>query len=495
MKMSPRAKALLGALASGLMALCRRVRRWGYPEAEEQPSASLDGLEMRTSDQAPDVRGLERWTKAGAFGSPCSRLDAAWSGPFCVPLPTLGQAVAMMGFSESFASDSILTIYSHYFGHPTPAALVMGLPVAYPAEFLIRGGMHAADAYAAMAAVWLSLAFVGAFLFARLFGAKAEFSALMALLWMSMPVVWAHASYSSLSFGIALMPLYLFLACRIFAIPEGAAGKAGTVHYLLFVVACITSAFMDGYSFMMFAVAASFIGVYAFIRSRRLRRHLLVSALPVHLAGFGFAALLYVSYVGGSLFEPAVLDHFRGWGVDLTFLAAPTQGMQWLWDGLHLSVPRSADQFFGDASVWQTTFSLPLIVVGLVSWWRLRSRSRLAHAFVILAVLGLWLAMGPSVKIDSTKPEPMGVLMPANLAIAPTGNAFLDENIPGFNDMRATYRWSALMIFSLLGAGGRLQRYAAGAPQQAHYGSGPGGIGGFESTSPREQVVLRCQQS
>ena len=75
----------------------------------------------------------------------------------------------MVGFSESFANDSILTVYSHYVGYPAPAALVMGLPVAYPAGFLIRAGVHAADAYAAMAAVWLSIAFVGAVLFAGLF--------------------------------------------------------------------------------------------------------------------------------------------------------------------------------------------------------------------------------------------------------------------------------------------------------------------------------------
>jgi len=65
------------------------------------------------------------------------------------------------------------------------------------------------------------------------------------------------------------------------------------------------------------------------------------------------------------------------------------------------------------------------------------------------------MALGPSLKVDSTKPESlqiakpyqMSALMPADLAIVPTGNAILSEYVPGLKNMRAAYRWSALGMF------------------------------------------------
>lgn len=67
------------------------------------------------------------------------------------------------------------------------------------------------------------------------------------------------------------------------------------------------------------------------------------------------------------------------------------------------------------------------------------------------------MALGPYLKINSIKPEQMQInsphqqsaLMPAELAILPTGNAWVSESIPGFNVIRASYRWSALGIFAL----------------------------------------------
>lgn len=41
--------------------------------------------------------------------------------------------------------------------------------------------------------------------------------------------------------------------------------------------------------------------------------------------------------------------------------------------------------------------------------------------------------------------------MPSEIALAPTGNAFIYEHVPGFKNMRATSRWSGLMFIGLFG--------------------------------------------
>jgi hypothetical protein len=200
----------------------------------------------------------------------------------------------------------------------------------------------------------------------------------------------------------------------------------------------------------MFAVGATLLAAHACLRSTELRRYLLAFALPVHIAAFALAYSLYSAYIGKSQFDASPLDFFRGWGVDLTFLAIPTNGTLWLCDALGLSVTRSPSEYFGAASVWQTTFLFPLMVVGLVAWLRTRHRSPMATAFLLIALVGTYLSMGPSLKLNSIRPtgiEPSAQvdgLMPAEAAIAPTGSAWLSENVPGFKNMRASYRWLAL---------------------------------------------------
>lgn len=76
-----------------------------------------------------------------------------------------------------------------------------------------------------------------------------------------------------------------------------------------------------------------------------------------------------------------------------------------------------------------------------------------ATGFFLVAVFAFYMALGPSLKINSTKPANLRLSQPSysmssELAVMPTGNAWISKTLPGFNVMRASYRWSALYIFA-----------------------------------------------
>lgn len=374
--------------------------------------------------------------------------------PFLM-IPTLGQAVWTMGFAQSFTHGSFFTIYAHDFGFPKPAAIAFGLSGAWPASIFLRLGLSAADAYAAMAMSWLTVAFFATFIMARKFGNTRSMALLGAVAWMSMPTIWNHAGYSMLSLGISLLPLY-FLALVKLLLIESDAKKPSRLSIIAYFLATILSVFMDGYTFMMFFTGATILCLFVMRTRIELRPVFKRTIFPVHIASFMCAYILYAVFVGRSHFGISGLDFFRGWGLDLSFIVLPTKGVHWLPDLLGLSVERSGQLYLGDASVWITTFSLPLILSGILAWWLSKKKTKVAAGIFIIAAFGFYMSLGPSLKINSMKPEAFQTaefkqhkpLVSLGWKTIPTGSGLISHFLPGFNNMRASYRWSALWMFA-----------------------------------------------
>lgn len=363
--------------------------------------------------------------------------------------PAFLQALWVTGFAQSFADSFPPTIWATHFAAPEPAWIAFGFVGAYLTALFISAGLHPTDAYAAMVAVWIAVAFFSAWRIALRVGAGTYLSIIAAFLWISMPVIWTHSGYSLVSVGFALLSFYFWSSLHLVDNQHGrAVGQIGSAA--IYFGACFISVFMEGYTFVMFAIGSSLWLLAAWISLPNRRKYLLFFAAPVHALAFGAAYIAFTAYIGRMEFPPAPIGFFRSWGADIAFLLRPTKTFFWLWDTLNLSEERSQIEFFGDTSVWMGTFILPLALAGFAAGFLVRPRNWLTIAALLISITGLYLSLGPSFKFYSTRPPELlggSPFMSAELTLGPTGTSWLSERAPGFRNMRAAYRWIALAAF------------------------------------------------
>lgn len=371
--------------------------------------------------------------------------------PF-VALPSMGSALWNSSFAQSYVNSGWPGIFAHNIGFPHPAPIAFGLSGAFTESvFLAATRLNAADAYSATILLFLALALWGAMRYAGTFGLRYSHALGVALAWGTAPVIWGHAGFAMLSMGIAMLPLYLWSAWLV--CQAAAEQRNWWPASACFVAVAILSVFSDGYTFVMFAFGAG-IQYLGFIVSRRASRgRLLRIGIPVYAGGFGLSVALFFAFIGGHGYATDPLSVFRGYSVDITMLAFPTKGLLWLWDQLHISLVRNDVYYFGDATVWITTFSAVFGVLGIAGYCLTKNRGR-ALPLLMTGLLAFYLALGPSFKIHSQRSLQDRTAryyradMLAQDAVAPTGTAVLWQYVPGFRNMRATYRWSALGIVS-----------------------------------------------
>ena len=360
-------------------------------------------------------------------------------------MPTLGQAIWLGGFAKSFGD--LLSIYAHDIGLPQPAPLVFGLPGALPMAVLMKVGLNLADAYATICLLWIGVAFWGAYKLARHYGLASAWALISSTIWLTLPVVWQHAGYGMLYIGIALLPTYIYSVILFFDKKPLSCIRV-TVLFAAFIVAL----FMDGYSFMMFCAFSALLMIYqiTIVTPGRPRRFVLFRVSILFLAIL-CSYILYTCYIGRLEFSGEALDFYRGWGADISFLAAPTKGILLIPDRLGLSVKRQHGMFFGDEFVYRTTFSIFYIFVALAVVLCPYGDRRLKILFFVTGLLALYMSLGPSFKFNALRAESAGPTMPAKYALGPTGTGFISEYVPGFKNMRASYRWIALAFFGFWG--------------------------------------------
>lgn len=369
-------------------------------------------------------------------------------------LPTLGQAFWATGFAQSIANGPFYSLHAANFGYPYGANISFGLSAVFPLSLLLRAGIDPANGYIFVFIFFLLISFCAAYNIACRSGLSKYTALLLSSLWLVTPVIIQHANYSMLSLGMALLPFYYYsLLWVVEAVQKSVKPIKVALYLFCYSLVMILSVFMDGYTFVIIAILNSFYVVFYcmnFLKAKWVEAGLLCF---IHAFALIASYLLYVIFIGKSGYEAQSLDFFRSWGVDLSFLIQPTTGIFLLPDILHLSTPRSELHFYGDSSVWRTSYILPMLVctVILLLIPRLENKRNILVFSLFVFIFSLYLSLGPSLKFYLIKPAGgfSSPLIPESVSLIPTGSGWISEHVPGFNVMRASYRWIALSFFML----------------------------------------------
>ncbi|MET3075720.1 hypothetical protein ABXV16_08175 [Pantoea leporis] len=368
-------------------------------------------------------------------------------------IPTLGQAVWTSGFAKSLSHNSnIFDFFARDIGFPNKAAIAFGLSGAWVQSLFIRMGFMTSDAYAMMNIFWILISYLGCLLLVKYFNVPKITQPLMVAVWFSMPIISQHLGYSMLSLGIALIPTYIYSTLTL--IKSNIRNyKKFSIIVVAYILLAIISVFMDGYTFVMYGCASSLLISYSIFKKNKPWQFTIIKT-SIHFGCFILAYVLYVSFIGKGSYTASSEDYFRSWGLDISFLFIPTIGKSWILDILGYSTSRSERIFFGDPSVWNTTFCLPLILISIYSFVKAKPSPKIALPIFLIAMLAFYMSLGPSIKFESKRTNSIAEKkvpftdMPQSSALIPSGNAYLSK-LPGFNAMRATYRWLSLFLACL----------------------------------------------
>ena len=385
---------------------------------------------------------------------------SAWWGQLAWVVPPLLLTVITSGFFPGFSPSKLswmlgagqiqclhnmgVAAFSSYctqIGAPVGAPLLSGLPQTYLGALLSY--LPLIDAWRAYMIVGV-LTVVGSYLAGvavlRRFGAPTWMASIGTFVYLTSSTVLALNGYIYTFHGFIMLPAAtwaVFISLDLFR-------RGRFVAAVLIAVACAwVMAFTDGYAFVTSTVLILGIGI-AWLLGDTAARNKLVGSIGWAVA-VGTGVLAYLSYIPpGGARPQSVMGAFRYRGADLLTFFIPTPTNFWAaempWNGMLQRLWGTGDNQLGNYLGYVALgLAVTLILLGALRRGA-PHRGELA-ALVGVGVVCAILSLGPDLKFANfaDTPIPAGNL-PASSTRFPLPTAFLYEHVPGFQDMRATYR-------------------------------------------------------
>jgi hypothetical protein len=345
-----------------------------------------------------------------------------------------------------------LSSWCNSYGLPRGYPFLSGGPIAWVGWALMYvTGMGSYAAYLITSAGFDAIALGGGYGVMRMLGAGRAVALGTATAYLIAPTTVGMGGFGGTYAGYALLPAYAFadlVAMRAIARKRRRLVAAAVAGYALVKTVAL---FLDGYSFVVSALLSTLLWLQWLVREPVTGRRKALGAATL-IGGHLVAFVLYTLYTPD---YPATnpLEIFRSMGLDVATLVLPTSaswgadvlGLSWDHTDLWGDGTNSAYNYIGIACA-------VLAVLAVVT----RFRERYVAAFAAAGLIALVLALGPSLKVGDARPAAGGLptyesyLMPEGAAAIdfPWGGLFTE--LPGIEDMRATYRWSGVTRLALI---------------------------------------------
>lgn len=336
-------------------------------------------------------------------------------------------------------------------GAPTGQPLLSGLPQTYLGwilSYLPKTGSW--RAHVLVDIMCDAGGFVGCYLLVRKLGGYrivaigAAFSYLA-----SLQIIFINGFAATWN-GFVLMPLHAFVAWA--ALERFATGRRRIAWGGAMLANALVLVFTDGYGFMESMVLIGVLAIGWYSADPAPRRQRLIAATALGLSSV-VALGLYLIYVPSGAYETsASIAYFRAMGADVATLVVPQATLWWArLTGLHGNFRMGWGDYSASRSNYLGVIALGLSVVAVV----VRRRDRMVRAVAVAGGLGLLLSLGPSLKVyelyqRDISVEPVAFEMPASAATAGLPTRYVFDHLPGFNVMRASYRWNVLAFLCVV---------------------------------------------
>lgn len=346
-----------------------------------------------------------------------------------------------------------LTNYCQQLGAPGGQPLLSGLPQTYLAALFTW--LPAVDSWTAhvMVDVLCDVAALSSLTLLLMRWQVSRWIALPASLayLTSLSILWINGFAATFN-GFVLIPVHVFLT--VVALDQ--LGTSGWPRKSIAVMfgAALLAVFTDGYGFFEGGMLVTVLVLWWW-RSADLpdrRRHI---GLATYVGSTLAAVFLYLMYVPpGSYATPVPISVFRAFGADATSFVLP-QSFQWWTD--HFGGAVDFSRSWGDGSASRSNY-LGVVLIGLTGWILLRRRDvSIVRPLVVAGLIAAFLALGPSLKIwdmrDTAVISPASTSMPQDEATLWLPSTWLYEYAPGFDALRATFRWGVVAVLVVIMCG------------------------------------------
>lgn len=383
-------------------------------------------------------------------------------------LISLGGTLLTIGSGESIVRSGLFS-YPMHTGFPIGTPIVFGLPLnLIQATFIFFFNLSATTAFIITVTLFIGIACIGCYLLLKSLGIPPVIALLFTFVFITLPFLWGHGGYGALPISFTLLPLLILIDKLFFEHISKTSSllKFRTLGFVLgYILMRSFILFMEGYTFIMWcSISGAMLITYSLplLQKRRFGR-VLFGTLTLALA----ASIAYISYglyiPGGTSYAVMPADFFRGQGIDLTTLLLPYKNSTLFTSMFELGSAYSNPlDYWSDGSNIRWNFLgiiIPICAIGFLL--TRKSFSRFGLALLIVGIVSFFLSLGPSLKINALRPEPIigrGILyndylMPAEAATIHWGIDNFFTDIPGLNIMRATYRWILIpKIMLIIGA-------------------------------------------